>query len=139
MVTINGGMKAHKARLRRIRGTAMEREVGKAIYVASDLLNVEAAHSITEGAVSGRGHVPSAPGEPPNADTHMLDRSIHTERETPLKALSVADAPYAAAQEFGTSKMAERPYMRPAAEKTRPKAQKLVVAAVKKVAKGGAL
>lgn len=133
------GQKAHKARLGRIRGPGMVREVGKAIYVAADLLSVDAAISITTGAVSGKNHVASSPGEPPNADTHVLDRSVHIEREGPLKALSVADAQYAADLENGTSKMEARPFMSPAAERTRPKAQRLVAAAVKRVAKTGSL
>lgn len=138
MVKIHG-MKSHKARLRRIKGGAMVREVGKAIFASADYLTTEAALSITAGAVSGAGHVPSLPGFPPNEDTGTLSRSIRTERTGPLKAESSANAPYAAALEFGTSKMAERPYMRPAAQKTRKQAQGLVSAAVKRVVKGGAL
>lgn len=138
MVKITGA-KAHKARLKRIRSPEMVREVGKAVYVAADLYVVDAALSITQGAVSGKGHVPSAPGEPPNADTHALDRSGHVERDSPLKALGVFDAPHAVPQEVGTSRSAARPYAGPAAARTRPKAQKLVMAAVKRVVSGGAL
>jgi hypothetical protein len=133
------GQKAHKARLKRIRGAAMRAEVGKAIYAAADILSTEAALSITNGAVSGVNHVVSSPGDPPNADTHDLDRSIHTERESQLVALTVADSDHAAAMEFGTSRVAARPYMQPAAAKTRPKAQRLVQAAVKHVVNGGTL
>lgn len=139
MVKINGGMKAHKARLKRIRGPKMKREVGKAIYTASDMLKVDAQISITEGAVSGKNHVPSKPGEPPNADTHFLADNIENSKTGPLTAEVSSNAPYAAALELGTSKMAERPYMRPAAEKTRPEALKLVMKAVKKVVNGGTL
>ena len=133
------GAREHKARLRRVRGAAMRAEVGKAIYAAADILSTEAALSITQGAVSGKNHVPSTAPNPPNADTGMLDRSIHTERESTLVALTVADAPYAAAQEFGNSKLPARPYMQPAADRTRPKAEKLVMAAVKRVVSGGTL
>jgi hypothetical protein len=133
------GQKAHKARLKRLRSPAMRAEVGKAVYAAADYLSTEAALSITNGAVSGAGHIASAPGEPPNADTHDLDRSIHTERESQLLALSVADSDHAVPLEVGTSKMAARPFMGPAAAKTRPKAQRLVQAAVRIVAKGGTL
>lgn len=136
MVKITGA-KAHKARLGRIRGAGMVREVGKAVYAAADYLSTEAALSITQGAVSGKNHVPSEAPNPPNADTHVLDRSIHTERTGPMAAESVADAPYAAAQEFGTSRLPERPFMRPAAAKTRPQALALVRAAVQRVVKGG--
>lgn len=133
------GAKAHAARLKRLKSASMVREVGKAVYAAADYLSTEAALSITAGAVSGKNHVPSAPGEPPNADTHVLDSSIHTEKTGPLTAQSVADAPYAVDQEFGNSRLPERPYMRPAAAKTRDQAQKLVAAAVKKVVAGGTL
>lgn len=138
MVKISG-QKAHKARLKRIRGAPMRAEVGKAIYVAADYLSTEAALSITNGAVSGKGHIASAPGEPPNADTHDLDRSIHTERESQLVALSVADSDHAGDMEFGNSRVAARPFMQPAAGKTRPKAQRLVQEAVKRVSRGGTL
>lgn len=133
------GMKSHKARLKRIRGPEMVREVGKAIYTASDLLKVEAQISITEGAVSGRNHVPSAPGSPPNADTHHLSNSIENHKTGPVTAETSANAEYAADQEFGNSRLPARPYMAPAAAKTRPKAEKLVVAAVKRVVNGGTL
>lgn len=133
------GAKAHAARLKRIRGPVMIREVGKAVYAAADYLSTEAALSITNGAVSGKNHVPSTAPDPPNADTHDLDRSIHTERESQLKALSVADSDHAAPLELGTSKMAARPFMQPAAAKTRKQAQRLVQAAVKIVANGGSL
>jgi HK97 gp10 family phage protein len=48
-----------------------------------------------------------------------------------------ANAPYAAALEFGTSKMAERPYMRPAVARKRKEAIALVRKAVRDVVVGG--
>jgi HK97 gp10 family phage protein len=130
------GAKAHSARLKRIASPAMVREAGKAIYVAADALRADAALSITEGAVSGANHVPSAPGEAPNADTHLLDRSIETTRTGPTTAEVSANAPHAIPQELGTSKMAARPFMGPAADRIRPKAQAFVRAAVARIAKG---
>jgi HK97 gp10 family phage protein len=105
----------------------------QALFVGADHLRADAVHSITEGSVSGQGHVPSKPGEPPKADTHQLDTSIITE---PLPAGQAgyrvsANAPHAAALEFGTSKMAERPYMRPAAARSRPYILQLVATALK--------
>lgn len=172
MVKITGA-KAHKARLKRIRSPEMIREVGKAVYVAGDLLTKEAQISITTGAVSGKNHVASDPGDAPNNDTGYLANNIRTVRTGPLTAESSSEAEYAAALEngsereagassrsfagktspygpskakqgpvkieFGDSKTAARPYMSPAATKTRPKAQRLVVAAVKRVVSGGAL
>ena len=107
-------------------GTGLEREVGKALYAAGDLIKIDAQISITEGAVSGKNHVPSKPGEPPKADTHLLSDNIEVVQPAPLRVEVSSNAPYAADLEFGTSKMAERPYMRPAAARKRKEAVKLV-------------
>ncbi|MBO9710570.1 MAG: hypothetical protein J7521_20405 [Caulobacter sp.] len=127
------GAKAHAARLKRIQGEEMVREVGKALYVAGNMIEVEAEISITTGSVSGKGHVPSKPGQPPNRDTGMLDGNIETVLVEPLKVEISSNAPYSAALEFGTSKMAARPFMRPAAQKKKAEAVELVRRAVKKV------
>lgn len=128
----------HLKRLRKMT-TGMRKEAQKLVYTLADMHATEAALSITAGAVSGKNHKPSSPGQPPNADTHGLDRSVHVEQTGPLTAQSVADAPYAAAQEFGTQDMAERPFMRPAAKKVRKQADRLAKAAVDRIVKGGKL
>lgn len=117
----------------------MQREASKLIYALADKHVVEAALSITEGSVGGKNHVPSRPGEPPNANLGVLDRSIHAERTGPLTAQSVADAPHAVPLEVGTSKMAARPYMRPAAKKIRKEVDALAKKAVDRIIKGGAV
>lgn len=138
------GHDAHLKRLRKLRGPAMIRPVTQAVFAAAQDLAVDAALSITRGAVSGKGHVPSAPGEPPNADTHVLARNIEAVSTGPLRAETSSNAPYAAAQEFGatiknafgsglTVTLPERPYMRPAANRERPRAVKRIKAAVAKV------
>lgn len=127
------GAKAHQARLKRLRSPAMIAAVGKAVYVAADMLRTEARLSITAGAVSGKGHVPSIPGQPPNNDTGHLASNIINEKTGPLSAEVSSNADYSSALEFGTSKMAERPFMRPAAEKVRAKAGQLVALQVRKV------
>lgn len=62
----------------------------------------------------------SQPGKPPAVRTGDLDRSIEVVR---IKGshfkIAVAGAPYALFLEWGTSKMAARPFMRPANEKVR--------------------
>ncbi len=119
-------------------GSRMVDEVGKALYAAGSLIEIEAEISITRGAVSGKHHVPSAPGEPPNRDTGQLDLNIETVRVEPLKVEVSSNAPYSRALEFGNSKMAERPFMRPAAKAKGPEAQRLVSKAVDRViAEGG--
>jgi hypothetical protein len=130
-----------KRRLQRLRGAPMVRHVTQAIFASAQDLVADAATSITAGATSGKSHEPSAPGTPPNADTHVLDRNIEAVSSGPLKAEASSNAPYAAAQEYGdeTLGLPERPYMRPAAKLNRPKARRRVVAAVNKVvaASGG--
>lgn len=129
------GVEAHRKRLRKLRGPAMVRAVTAEVFGAAKDIANDAALSITRGATSGKNHEASAPGEPPNADTHVLDRSVDAAVTGPLKAEASADAPYAAAQEFGSEKLGlpERPFMRPAAERGRPGATARVVNAVNRV------
>lgn len=138
MVKITGA-KAHSARLKRIRGPVMIREVGKAVKAAAEFLEVEAELSITTGGAFGNGHVVSQPGEPPNADTGNLDRNIDSVMTGPLTAEVSSNATYSADLEFGNSKVEARPFMAPAAVKATPKAQALVHLAVKRVVGGGTL
>ena len=135
------GAKAHKARLSRLRSPAMVREIGKAVMVAADLIRRDAQISITTGAVSGKNHKPSAPGEAPNNDTGNLasDSNIISERTGLTQAEVSSNADYSVALELGTSRMSARPFMQPAAEQNRKKASLLVTEAVKRVAKGGTL
>lgn len=131
------GAKQVSDRLRRLAGPDLAREVGQALFAAGKQIEVEAQLSITRGAVSGKNHVPSRPGEPPNQDTGVLANNIETVQVTPLRVEVSSNAPYAAELEFGTSKMAERPYMRPAVIKTRAKVSELVALSVRR-AKGRA-
>lgn len=127
------GAKAHAARIRGLAGAEMIRRVGSALFAGGQAIQVEAQISITNGAVSGKGHVPSRPGEPPNQDTGVLANNIETVLVAPLRVEVSSNAPYAAALEYGTSKMAERPYMRPAVAKKRKEVVDLVRRAVRSV------
>lgn len=77
--------------------------------------------------VDKRGNVrmSSAPGEPPaSASGNDLDKSIYSKKiskrnANPAIAEFGSTSPYARALEYGTEKMAPRPFMRPAAEKLR--------------------
>ena len=126
----------HRARLRMLRSPAARGRSAAALFTGGDEIRVEAKLSITEGAVSGKDHVPSLPGEPPKADTHHLDTNIETTRTGPLAVQVESKAEYGLALEFGTSKMAERPYMRPATAKKRPRVIALVRAVVQGLMKG---
>lgn len=110
----------------------------EAVVEGAELIKQEAVDSILDGAVSGPGHVASLPGEPPNADTHELDQSIRVEKnESRLSAKVVADSEKAVPLEFGTEYVEERPFMRPASQKKRPEARRLVAAAVNRANRGG--
>lgn len=116
----------------------MRRQLSTAVYAVADNVKVDAQISITNGSVSGKGHVPSAPGQPPNNDTGMLADGIQVQQQPgSLEARVVSTAPYAAALELGTSKMAERPYMRPAAKQNQQSGKAKMRVAVDFVLKGG--
>jgi phage gpG-like protein len=100
------GAKAHAARLRKLAGEHMVRRVGQALFAGGELIQVHAQISITSGAVSGNGHVPSQPGEPPNNDTGVLANNIETVQVAPLVVEVSSNAPYAAALEYGSERKA---------------------------------
>lgn len=117
-------------------GDGAERLVSQALFVGGETIQVAAQISITTGAVSGKDHVASAPGSAPNADTHRLADNIETVQPAPLRVEVSSNAPYSSALEFGTSKMAERPFMRPAATAKRKEVTDLIRKAINRAAKG---
>lgn len=131
------GAREHSLRLQRMGGAGKGGLLGQALFAAGEKIQVEAQLSITRGAVSGKNHVPSKPGEPPNADTHRLADNIETLQPEPLRVEVSSNAPYAVELEYGTSKMAERPYMRPATQKMRAEVVELVGKAMAHVTRGG--
>lgn len=118
------------ARLRGAAGQRVVAEVGRALFAGGESIRAEAARLITDGAVSGRYHIPSAPFEPPNEDTGVLRVNIETTQTAPLRVEVSSNAPYAVPLEAGTSKMLPRPYMGPATRRKR----KEVVTLVRKAA-----
>lgn len=75
----------------------------------------------------GNQRMSSAPGEPPaSAIGNDLDKSVYSKpisrkNANPAIAEFGSTSPYAMSLEYGTEKMAPRPFMRPAAEKLRSK------------------
>ena len=78
------GSRRHINRLKALSGSPMERAVGKVLFAGGELIQVEAQLSITRGSVSGKNHVPSKPGEPPNNDTGVLAGNIETNQISTL-------------------------------------------------------
>jgi len=129
------GLGAHRRRLKKLTNPQAMQLISKALYNAGEKIQVEAQLSITRGSISGKDHVASLPGQPPNQDTGVLANNIETVQKGPLLVEISSNAPYAAALEFGTSKMGERPYMRPARDKMRGEVTEFMVKAVKKAVK----
>lgn len=136
MVKITGANE-HVRRLRGMAGKEAVELVGQALYVGGDMIKTEAQVSLTQGSRSGvfvkqgvkrTNFNRSAPGEPPAYDTMDLQRQIEVERIAPLHVRVSANDPKSVWLEFGTSRILERPFMRPATERKR----KEVVALVRK-------
>lgn len=130
------GADRFKRRLERMKSPAAERKIEQALYAAADLVAVDAAISITTGAVSGKNHVPSRPGEPPNADTHELSNAIRSQKKGRLEYRVVSDSDHAVPMELGTSKVEARPHMGPALARNKDRVRFLVGEALRRVIKG---
>lgn len=123
---------------------AVADEVNKAAYASAQKVSAEAKKSILDGQKSGRvykrrsvTHRASAPGEAPASDTGRLANSINSYPVGNGEAISVAGrgtVNYAAMLEFGTSKVAPRPFMFPALEKSRVWIEERFNKAVRKAA-----
>ena len=108
---------------------------------AGNLVRNTAVNSINQGAKSGvvyekynprRTHKASAAGEPPATDTGFLVSNIFLNFHTDGLGASVESrADYSSFLEFGTSKMAARPFMQPALEENKPKIKRLARQMVK--------
>lgn len=87
-------------------GPQLRRDVSAALFAAADDVRARSRRSITAGSVSGAGHVPSKPGEPPNNDTGFLIASHETEMPAWNHSRVVVRAPYAVPLEEGSSRAA---------------------------------
>lgn len=128
------GLKNVLQKLQRMRGSQKNAQVVAALYSIGQRIELDAEISITAGSISGKDHVPSLPGQPPNADTRHLDTNIETyiQSRYPPTVHVESRAEYSAALEYGTSKMAERPFMRPALQKNSKEVGRAVASAVRK-------
>lgn len=121
------------AKLGRLSGPEAVRIAGAVVYEGIDHIRAEADHSISRGSSSQGRHTPSAPGQPPNRDIGHLQNNLEAEMTGPVEGEVRSKAEYAAALEYGTSKMDARPYMRPARDKMVPKINKKFADAIGKL------
>ena len=100
---------------------ATRQAIAEGIREGAFVVQSKAQQSILAGGKSGRvygkrKHRASAPGEPPANDTGTLVRGITiTPGADPMSYVVDSTANYAEFLELGTSKMAPRPYLLPAA------------------------
>lgn len=115
--------------------TALERNVSRALYTAGEYVADAAKDSIIRGSVTGKGHVASKPGEPPNANYRTLDGNIEAVQVGPFKVEVSSNAPYSIHLEYGTSRMAARPFMGPAIAQSREQVENIINSAVSEAVK----
>jgi HK97 gp10 family phage protein len=131
------GLDRLKRKLRALDANA-KNPVRQAIAAGALAVEREAKTSVQRGTRTGRvyfrgtrKHQASAPGEPPKSDTGYLAAHITTVVDLDGLGASVeSQAAYAKALEFGTTKMAARPYLFPAFEKLKTKIKQRVGDAV---------
>lgn len=108
-----------------IKGAVSRAVVGTALELQGNI-----KQSIARGPASGRvyekynprrTHQASAPGQPPMTDTGRLVNSIEFDKIGDLTATVGSKLVYAPWLEYGTSRMAARPFFRPAVEEIRAK------------------
>lgn len=78
--------------------------------------------------IGGKTHVASAPGEPPAVDTGNLKNSLRVIEVTDDYASFGSSADYAAELEYGLSRIAARPYMRPGAQNSIEEIERVMTA-----------
>lgn len=109
----------HADRLLRMSPSRVRPAMAEELEYGARVIADSAIESIKDGGISGPGHVASAPGEAPNADTGDLDRSIRPIETVDLpgevRSGVIADSDHAWI-ERGGSNMEPRPYLEPATE-----------------------
>lgn len=112
-------------------GKLPEKNAERACFKAANLVKNTALESILSGAKNGRAYkvggvvrIASAPAQAPANQTGRLAGSLSARTEKQGKVvfgIASASTEYAAMLEFGTQKMAARPYMQPALDQNAEK------------------
>lgn len=121
--------------------TEVHAEAGKAVLGSAVELRADVVKAIHSGPASGRvykksnpsrTHQASAPGQAPQTDTGRLDNSIFFDKVGDLSAVVGSSVTYALYLEYGNSRMAARPFFRPAVERMKPKFQSRLERAIER-------
>jgi HK97 gp10 family phage protein len=103
----------------------------QAAYESAEELRNEVVRTVSNAS-------PSSPGQPPGVVTGQLRNSVFADPVAGVGSNRVtievgARAPYAGFLEFGTSKMAPRPFLRPAVARATPRISSKIIARVRAV------
>lgn len=107
------------ARLKRAKGVgpAMDRWANE----SAEIIAKEARDLVDEGGIPSPNHIPSKPGQPPNTDSgRLVANTVAVDLPEQGHAAAISHAlsddgySYSLGLEFGNSRVAERPFMRPA-------------------------
>lgn len=121
--------------------TEVQAEVGKAVLGSAVELRGDVVKAVHNGPASGRvykktkpnrTHQASAPGQAPQTDTGRLANSIFFDKVGDLSAVVGSSVIYALYLEYGTTRMAARPFFRPAVEKMKPKFRRRLERAIER-------
>lgn len=88
--------------------------IGQLAYICQDIM-ITSFNTSPPGRTYGK-HIASQPGYPPNVDIGNLKNSIHTRKIKRWVWAVQVGAEYAPDLEYGTVKMAARPFVLPAVE-----------------------
>lgn len=115
-------LKGYEESAKKIVGYGLQEIRG--IAVKGILAGNKSGRTYTRGGVT---HTASAAGEYPASDTGFLASNIHvTVKPDRLSGAVESRANYSEFLEFGTSKMAARPFLQPSAEQVRPKIRRKI-------------
>ena len=121
----------------------MKKEIAAALFVGGLKIEENAKLSIQREVKTGRvyrrrtvTHIASAAGQAPANDTGRLVNSFNVSQSADQMVVAIksggATVDYAVSLEYGTEKMAPRPFMKPALEKSRAFIQKRMVTGIKR-------
>jgi HK97 gp10 family phage protein len=143
MSRVWSGQASLEKRLKAITSPRAQKMLGAVLFDIGDDVAADASHSITSGSAGGHSggkhqHVVSAPGQPPNEEYGDLREGIEVLQPETLEVVVQANAAHSVPLEFGTSRMAARPFFRPARDRNRRPGRKKFANAVDRIVKGAA-